>query len=155
MSTLNLLTPPNTPEECAAPLFPIDLELVTFGSYQDIEFRGRKTKEDIKVKVTDLIAKFKLNTAYIRTVNQYLVVHSLRDIYRYDFNHIVGQELYGPDFDLFSDYAQTHELYIRYKGLDILAHNVPKLAPFRDWLESMMDVDLHCYEDIDYDLLGL
>ena len=66
MSTLNLLTPPNTPEECAAPLFPIDLELVTFGSYQDIEFRGRKTKEDIKVKVTDLIAKFKLNTAYIR-----------------------------------------------------------------------------------------
>jgi len=163
MLSLNLLTPPTPPtppttpdDERPAPQFPCDLELITFEAcgphsrYKDIEFRGRKTKDGIRVKVSDLIIRFKLNVAYMRTVAQYLVAYSLQDLYKQDFYSLSG----GNDPTLFSEYAQSHELYIKYKGLDILAHNVPKLAPFRDWLESVMDVDLHCYEEIDYDMLG-
>jgi len=159
MSFLNLLTPPTTPDdECPAPQFPCDLELITFdmcgvnNSYGAIEFRGKKTKEGLRVKVSDLITCFKLSVAYMRTVAQYLVAYSLQDLYKQDFYSISGAN--SSDSTLFSEYAQSHELYIKYKGIDILAHNVPKLTPFRDWLESVMDVDLNCYEDIDYDSLG-
>ena len=155
MTSLNLLTPPTTPDdECPAPQLPCDLELITFGdnnSYGAGEFRGKKTREGLRVKVIDLITCFKLDAAYMRTVAQYLVLYSLQDIYRQDFYSISGA---NSDSTLFSEYAQSHELYIKYKGIDILAHNVPKLTPFRDWLESVMDVDLNCYEDIDYDSLG-
>ena len=119
MSSLNLLTPPTTPDdECPAPQFPCNLELIIFVTddrYKDIEFRGKKTKDGIRIKVKDIISYFKLTFADIKTVTQHLVA---------------------------------------YEGLDILVHNVPKLALFRDWLESVMDVDLHCYEEIDYDGLG-
>ena len=159
MSSLNLLTPPTTPDdECPAPQFPCELELITFDvygphdRYRDIEFRGRKTKDGIRVKVSDLITRFKLNIAYMRTVAQYLVAYSLQDLYKQDFYSLSGASSNDPT--LFSEYAKSHELYIKYKGLNILAHNVPKLAPFRNWLESVMDVDLHCYEEIDYDTLG-
>lgn len=158
MTSLNLLTPPTTPDEYPAPQFPCDLELIIFDAcgphtrYKDIEFRGRKTKDGIRVKVRDLITCFKLNVVYIKTVAQYLVAYSLQDLYKQDFYSLSGAG--GNDPTLFSEYAQSHELYIKYKGLDILALNVPKLAPFRDWLESVMDVDLHCYEEIDYDRLG-
>jgi hypothetical protein len=151
-STLNVLTPPTTPDECEAPC---DLELVTFGGvYQDIECRGRKTKEGIRVKVNDLIDTFKLNVSYMKTVARYLSVYSLRDLYRQDFYSITGVDTNSGDPTLFSEYAQSHELYITYKGIDILARNVPKMAPFREWLDSVMEVDLHCYEEIDYDRLG-
>ena len=149
-STLNVLTPPTTPDECEAPQFPCDLELVTFGVYQDIEFRGRKTKEGIRVKVSDLIARFKLNVVYMRTVARHLHAYSLRDLYRQDFYSLTGAGTNSGDPTLFSEYDQSHELYITYKGIDILAHNVPKLAPFREWLDSVMEVDLHCYEEIDW-----
>lgn len=158
MSALTLLTPPTTPDdECPAPQFPCDLELITFDAcphdrYRDIEFRGKKTKEGIRVKVSDLISCFKLKTDYMRTVTQYLVTYSLQDLYKQDFYSLSGASSNDPI--LFSEYAQSHELYIKYKGLVILAHNVSKLTPFRDWLESVLDVDLQCYEEIDYDSLG-
>jgi len=161
MSSLNLLTPPTTPDdECPAPQFPSDLELIIFDvcgpndCYKDIEFRGRKTKEGIRVKVNNLIAHFKLNVVYMKTVAQYLVTYSLQDLYKQDFYSLSGVGSNVPN--LFSDYTQSYELYIKYKGLDILAHNVPKLAPFRDWLKSVIDVDvdLYCHEKINYDSLG-
>lgn len=157
MTSLNLLTPPTTPDEYPAPQFPCNLELITFdvcGSnnrYEAIEFRGRKTKDGVRIKVNDLISFFKLNVEYMMTVVQYIVEYSLQDLYKQDFYSLLGV---SSDATLFSEYAQSHELYIKYKGLDILAHNVPKLVPFRDWLESVMDEDLHCYEEIDYDSLG-
>lgn len=155
MSSLHL--PPTTPDdECPAPRFPSDLELITFdvcpNRYGVIEFRGRKTREGIRIKVNDLITRFKLNVVYMRTVAQHLVTYSLQDLYKQDFYSLSGASSNDPT--LFSEYAQSYELYIKYKGIDILAHNIPKLAPFRDWLESVMDIDLHCYEDIDYDSLG-
>jgi hypothetical protein len=124
---------------------------VSHARYKDIEVRGRKTKEGIKIKVNDLISCFKLNVVYMSAVNRYLVTYSLQDLCKQDFYSLTGTDN-GPT--LFSEYAQSQELYIKYKGLDILAHNVPELAPFRDWLESVMDVDLHCHEEIDYDTLG-
>lgn len=148
-----LLTPPTTPDESEAPQFPCDLKLVTFGVYQDIVFRGKKTREGIKVKVNDLIAKFQLNKDYMKTVTSYLHVYSLQDIYMQDFYNLTGAGVHD-DRNLFSEYAQSHELYISYKGIDILGHNVPNLAPFRDWLDSVMEEDLYCYEEIDYDGLG-
>jgi hypothetical protein len=117
-----------------------------------IEFRGKKTRDGLVVKVSDLLTCFKLNVAYMRTVAQYLVVYSLQDLYKQDFYSLSGAN--KNDSTLFSEYAQSHELYIKYKAIDILAHNVPKMAAFRDWLESVMDIDLHCYEDINYDSLG-
>ena len=152
MSSLNLLTPPTTPDdECPAPQFPCNLELIIFVTddrYKDIEFRGKKTKDGIRIKVKDIISYFKLTFADIKTVTQHLVAYSLQDIYKQDFYSLTGES------NNFSEYTQLYELYIKYEGLDILVHNVPKLALFRDWLESVMDVDLHCYEEIDYDGLG-
>lgn len=156
MSSLDLLTPPTTPDdECAIPQFPSDLELITFidsvyGPH--IDFRGKRTKEGIRIKVNDIISHFKLDVDYLRTVSQYIVAYSLQDLYKQDFYSISGAS--SSDSTLFSEYAQSYELYIKYKGIDVLAHNVPKLAPFRDWLESVMDEYLHCYEKIDYDSLG-
>jgi hypothetical protein len=154
-----LLTPPTTPDdERSTPRFPCDFELIVFdicgpdNCYGGIELRGKMTKENIRIKVDDLISHFKLNIAYMRTVAQYLVVYSVQELYRQDLYSILGVSNNDPTFCL--EYAQSHELYIKYKGLDILAHNVPKLAPFRDWLESMMDVDLHCHEEINYDTIG-
>jgi hypothetical protein len=148
MSSLNLLTPPTTPEdECASPQFP---SLVVFDSYESISFRGGKNKESILVKVNDLLTYFKLNVDYMRTVSQYIVAYSLQDLYAQDFYNITGA---GGNRDVFSEYTKSYELYIKYKGIDILAHNISKLTPFRDWLNSMMD-DLECYEEIDYDSLG-
>jgi len=140
------LTPPTTPDdECQAPQFPCALELVTFDDvYQDIEFRGRKTKDGIKVKVADLRDRFKLSVAYMRTVGMHMSAYSLRDLYIQDYNSITGGRN-SCDPSLFSEYAKTHELFISYKGIDILAHNVPRLVSFRDWLDSKI-VDLHCYE---------
>lgn len=155
-SSTNLLTPPTTPDyECGKPNFGQSppLELLSFDQYQHIVFRGEKTEEGIRVKVNDLISHFKLNVAYMRTVTPYLVVYSLRDLYRRDFSSIVGSSEHD-DSTLFSEYAQSNELYITYKGIEILAFNVPKLMPFREWLESVLDSNLHCYEEIDYDQLG-
>ena len=155
MSSLNLLTPPTTPnDECPAPHFPSTLELITFdicpNDYRVIEFRGKKTREGIRIKVSNLISCFKFNKDYMRTVNNYLVVYSLQDLYTQDFYSLSG----ASDPTLFSEYAQSHELYIKYKGIEILAHNLYKLAPFRDWLQSVIDVDLNCNEVIDYENLG-
>ncbi len=151
---LLLTPPPPPPPSPVAPQFPDDLELIDVSHDRyNIMFRGKKTKEDIKIKVNDLISCFKLNVVYMSTVNQYLVTYSLQDLCKQDFYSLTGTDN-SPT--LFSEYAQSQELelYIKYKGLDILAHNVPELAPFRDWLESEMDVDLYCHEKIDYDTLG-
>lgn len=154
MSSLNLLTPPTTPDECSAPQFPYDIELITFDGPQDrygaIELRGKKTREGIRVKVSDVIAFFKLNIAYMETVGPFLVMYSLQDLYTQDFYSISG----ASNAHTFSKYAKSYELYIKYKGIEILAYNVPELTPFRDWLESVMVDDLQCYEEIDYDSLG-
>ncbi len=142
-------TPPTTPDGCdgQSPL----LDLITFGRYSEIEFRGVKTEEGIKIKVVDLLTYFKLNIAYMRTVVPYLVSYSLSDLYRHDFYNITGVCDSHRDPTLFSDYADSHELYIMYKGLVILAHNIPVLSPFRDWLDSVLEIDLKCYEKINYD----
>lgn len=153
MSYMNLaLTPPTTPDdESPGSQFPCDLQLVTFDVYENIEFRGSKSKEGIRVKVSDLVSHFELNVAYMGTVAQYLVPYSLQELYKQDFYIITG----GKNTEsLFSEYGQTHELYIKYKGIDILAYNIPRLTPFRDWLESVVDLDLFCYEKINYDHLG-
>lgn len=168
MSTLNLLTPPASPDLLTPPSSPEelapaappppppvgpqpDLELidVSHAGYRDIEFRGRKTKEDIKIKVKDIVSCFNLNVD-VSAVDQYLVRYSLHDLCKQDLYSLTGTD---DSPTVFSEYAQPQELYIKYEGLDILAHNVPKLAPFRDWLESVI-VDLHCHEKIDYDALG-
>ena len=147
MSTLNLLIPQT---------IEYDLELITFDGpnnrYWAIEFRGKKTREGLRVKLTDLISQFNLNIAYMKTVAPYLVAYSLQDLYKQDFYTISGEK--NNDSSLFSEYTQQQQLFIKYKGVDILAHNVPNLAPFRNWLENVMDVNLNCYEKIDYDSLG-
>lgn len=151
MSSLNLLTPPTTPDdEWSDPK--IGLELLSFNEYQSIEFRGRATSDCILVKVKDLIEYFNLDSQYMRTVNSHLVTCSLRDLYVQDFSSITGASNHSS---LFEEYSGSFELYIKYKGIDILAHNVPVLEPFRDWLDTILGIDmLQCFEEINYDALG-
>jgi hypothetical protein len=156
----NVLTPPTTPDECSTfPQFPsdtpgksviIDLTLVTFDAYPQIEFRGRKTEEGILVKAADLMSAFELSADYLRTIKRYLAIYSLKDLYSQDFNSITGVT---DDGEQFSEYAQSHELFIKYKGIEILSYNVPILNTFKQWLDSVMEFDLYCYEQVPYDEL--
>jgi len=151
MSSFTILTPPTTPDDVPILQFPCDITLITFNAYPEIEFRGTKTREGVRLKVNDLIFHFKLKSTYMRTVAKHLVVYSLRDIYKQDFYSIAGCN----DSTLFSEYSNENELFITYKGLDILACNLPnELGSFRDWLDRELDLYLNCYEEIDYDALG-
>jgi hypothetical protein len=147
---MSLLTPPTTPDDiCEEPLFTENLKLLVLNKYTNIEFRGALTHNELKIKVEDIISHFNLDKNYLRTVNKYLVTYSLSDLYNQDFSSISSIS----DPTLFHEYKKSYELYIKYKGLNILAFNVPELVPLRDWLETILDEDLNCYEKIDYDYL--
>lgn len=149
---MSLLTPPTTPDYlCDEPLFTKkeNLKLLVLNKYTNIEFRGALTYDGLKIKVKDIISHFNLNKNYLRTVSKYLVTYSLSDLYNQDFSSI--SSICDPT--LFHEYKKSYELYIQYKGLNILAFNVPELIPLRDWLETILDIDLNCYENIDYDNL--
>jgi hypothetical protein len=148
----NILTPPTTPDYLRGEqVFHKDnLGLVVFDKYNDIEFRGEQTHEGIRVKMNDLISYFDLNIDYMKTISRHLIAYSLKDLYMEDFNNITSID---NDPTLFSEYAQSYELYITYKGIDILAYNVPNLGTFRDWLKDNV-LDLQCHEEIDYDGMG-
>jgi hypothetical protein len=157
MTSFNLLTPPTTPPttpDGKELKFPECLDLIIFDQYQDIEIRGTKTIDGIKVKVSNLLTKFKLNISYMRTVTPYLVAYTLRELYTQDFCNITESELFDQQ-EIFSEYENSYELYIKYKGIEVLAHNVPDIMPFKDWLDTVIDtMDLHCHENIDYDKLN-
>lgn len=149
---MSLLTPPTTPDYlCDEPLFTKkeNLKLLVLNKYTNIEFRGELTYDGLKIKVKDIISHFNLDKNYLRTVNKYLVIYSLSDLYNQDFSSI--SSICDPT--LFHEYKKSYELYIQYKGLNILAFNVPELIPLRDWLETILDIDLNCYENINYDNL--
>jgi hypothetical protein len=148
MSSFNHpLTPPTTPE------YNGDLNIIVFDKFQNIEFRGEKTHEGLKIKTSDLVSQFNLNPIYLRTVAQHLIVIPLRSIYMNDFNNIFDFTVTSEQ-NLFSEFEDSNELFITFKGLNILAHNVESLVLIRDWLDTVLEDDLKCNESIDYNALG-
>jgi hypothetical protein len=148
MSSFNHpLTPPVTPE------YKDDLNIIVFDKFQNVEFRGEKTHEGLKIKTFDLVSQFNLNPIYLKTVPKHLLVIPLRAIYMNDFNNIFDFTVTSEQ-DLFSEFEEANELFITFRGLNILAHNVESLVPLRDWLDTVLEDELKCSESIDYDALG-
>ncbi len=129
----------------------LELELVIFKEFDNIELRGTKNENGLLIRLIDLVRYYNVPISYLKIVSAHLKSYSLQDIYTTDYQNI-NQGNY--EVNIFPHYSKKHQLFITFKGLDILACNLPRVKPFRDWLKNKLEMDLNCYEIIDYDNLG-